>query len=355
MSYSAALTTETHETFTAHLARADGQEDLCFALYRLSAGASRTTALVHESVLPCPGEREVHGNAAFTGEYFLRAAATAADADAGLVLLHSHPRGRGWQDMSPDDIDAERGHAAQTLAMTEMPLIGMTLGTGEMSWSARSWPSTAPGKITRCNFESVRVVGDQLRYTFNPGLRPAPPANDRQLRTVSAWGAAVQADIARTRVAIVGAGSVGFIVAEALARTGVEHIVLIDFDSVKTHNLDRLLHANERDVRLARSKVETLRRALVRSATAENPRIDAYEHSIVEEAGLRAALDCDVIFSCVDRPWGRSALNFVAYAHLVPVIDGGIHVVTRDARLERADWKAHVAAPGRPCLECLRQ
>jgi molybdopterin-synthase adenylyltransferase len=257
--------------------------------------------------------------------------------------------------MSDDDIDAECGHAAQTLVITEMPLLGMTLGTGEMSWSARIWPTVARGPIERRDFESVRVVGDRLRITFNPAFQPPPVANARQLRTVSAWGEHVQADIARTCIGVVGAGNVGSIVAEALARTGVQHVVLIDIDSVKEHNLDRLLHADLRDVELARSKVETLRRALLRSATAENPRIDAHEVSIVEQAGLAAALDCDVIFSCVDRPWARSVLNFVAYAHLIPVVDGGIRVVTTGDRLERADWKAHVAAPGRRCLECARQ
>jgi molybdopterin-synthase adenylyltransferase len=355
MPRSVALTTETHEALVAHLDRADGQEDLTFALYRPSTGATRKTGLVDELLLPEDGERDVHGNVAFNGDYLLRALEAADDADAGVVLLHSHPGARGWQGMSRDDVVAEQERAAaQAQAMTGHPLLGMTLGTGEMSWSARFWE---PGNraFERRECESVRVTGHKLQLTFNDALRPPPALRPTQVRTVSAWGSRIQADLARLRIAVVGAGSVGSLVAEALARTGVEQIVLIDFDTVKLHNLDRLLHATPRDVQLARSKVECLRRGLLASATAAEPQIEALECSLVEAAGLAAALDCDVIFSCVDRPWGRSALNFVAFAHLIPVIDGGIRVIAEDERLVAADWKAHVAIPGRCCLECLRQ
>ena len=85
-------------------------------LWRPSTGTARTTAIVAEAIWPADDERLVHGNVAFTSEYFLRAAARAAEAGAGLGLVHSHPGGRGWQGLSRDDHAAEAGHAAQAVA-----------------------------------------------------------------------------------------------------------------------------------------------------------------------------------------------------------------------------------------------
>lgn len=354
--HSVALTTSTHRALVEHLNRRDGQEDVCFALWRPSTGATRQTALIAEPILPIGDERQVHGNASFSAGYFLRAADLASAADAGLALLHSHPRGRGWQAMSRDDRHAERSLTAQAKTLTGRDLVGMTLSGDDGSWSARRWTSNA-GDPFHVDCDPVRVAGDQLRVSHQAdGHRNTPAANPRQIRTISSWGPKAQDDLARLRVGVVGLGSVGALVAEALARTGVGHIDLIDFDTLREHNLDRVLHAGVADLDPPISKVQIARRALSQSATHPAARIDAHELSVTEPAGWQLALDCDVLFSCVDRPWARHQLNLAAYAHLIPVIDGGIRATT-DARgrLRSADWRAHTAGQGRKCLQCLGQ
>lgn len=161
----------------------------------------------------------------------------------------------------------------------------------------------------------------------------------------------------RLCVGVIGAGSVGSLVAEGLARTGIGRILLIDFDFVEEVNLDRLLHAAPQDVSLKELKVEVLARALRSgSATAEKFSAEPIEWGVTEPVGFRAALDCDVLFSCVDRPWPRSVLNFIAYAHLIPVIDGGIYAERgKHGGVLHADWRTSVIGPERSCLECLGQ
>jgi hypothetical protein len=351
---SIAIPEETERRLAHHLTRQDLQEDLCFALWRPSVGRDRLTALVYELVPPQPGERHVHGNASFEPAYFERALGRALATDAGLAFMHSHPGGRGWQGMSRDDVNAERGHAAQAFAATGLPLVGMTLANEDGRWSARTWEKTGPRAFERRDCISVRSVGSRLSLSFNSDLLPAPPPIEEQLRTRSAWGDALQDDIVRLRVGVVGLGSVGALVAETLARTGVQRLRLIDFDAVERHNLDRLVHATSRDI--GRAKVEVTAERLKLSATAREPEIESLDLSVVEPDGLLAALDCDVLFSCVDRPWPRHVLNFIAYAHLIPVVDGGILVeVTARSLMRASNWKAHIAAPGRRCLECLGQ
>lgn len=353
MRTSVAMTGDTDDGLAAHLLRLDGQEDVCLATYCISTGRRRRTALLRDVVLPGAGDRAVHGNASFTGDYVLRAATQAADAGEGVALLHSHPRGRGWQGMSSPDADAERSYAHLVEAITGLPLLGMTLAGGDRSWSARTWE--ADGRETWC--ESVRVNAEQLLVSWNDDQRPVPAAQPSQIRTASAWGERAQADIARLRVLVVGVGSVGLDVALRLAATGIQHVAVMDFDGVEIINLDRLVGATRLDVRLHRSKVEVAKRLMLQAATAGGPEMTEYETSICDPAGHSVALDYDIIFSCVDRPWPRAVLNALAYADLIPVIDGGIAIDAFDdgTGMRNATWRSHVLRPGRPCLGCNKQ
>jgi hypothetical protein len=350
---SAVLPAKVVATLNNHLDREDGQEDLSFVLWQPSLGRARASALVIDVVLPQDNERHVHGNASFESEYFARCAAIAREQRCGLGFIHSHPGARTWQGLSSDDFAAESGIAAQSEACTGLPLLGLTLATGNSTFSARFWKRVDRGRFEPQWCESVRVSGKRINVHFNPQLRPIPAPRASQVRTVSAWGERIQADLARLRIGVIGAGSVGAQVAESLVRTGVANITMYDFDLVEEKNLDRLLHATMEDV--AQPKVEVLRRGLLRSSTAANPEIRALQVSVVEPEGLADALDMDVLFCCVDRPWGRQVVNYLAYAHLIPAVDGGVNVELTSTRMRGAEWRAHVVTAGRCCLECLGQ
>jgi hypothetical protein len=350
---SVAMTADLDADLRAHFRHDGCQEDLTFAFWKPSEGATRLTAVLTELALPGGGERILHGNAAFTADYLSRVLAQ-VPTGCGIALLHSHT-GPGWQDMSRDDVTAERDRLASAVAgRTGLPLAGLTWGT-DGTWSARFWGRSAPFTYGRIDAATVRVAGAaQLAMSFSPALRPEPPQRPSQQATISVWGPRAQADLGRVRVGIVGLGSVGSIVAEALARLGVSDVVLIDHDRVEERNLDRTLHATGKDARTCVRKVTVAKRAMARSHTAARLTVRALPLSLLTPTGTAAALDCDVLISCVDRPWPRWLLNTIAYSHLIPVIDGGILArVTPDGRPLHIDWRIHTVGPGRACLLCL--
>jgi hypothetical protein len=130
----------------------------------------------------------------------------------------------------------------------------------------------------------------------------------------------------------------------------------MDFDSVEIINRDRMIGTVQLDFFLHRSKVSVAQRIMAEAATASDPHIAAYDQSICQPYGHAIALDYDVIFSCVDRPWPRAVLNQLAYADLIPVIDGGLAIDPfADGGMRNATWRSHVIRPGRPCLACNKQ
>ena len=332
MTYDVVLTAEAEAAARNHLLqhyeRGESQEDLCFAVWRPSTGRHRTTAVIDDIILPEREDRVLHRNASFRPLYLLRAIRQACDRSAGLAFMHSHPSS-GWQGMSNADVVAERDHLSYPAGATGLPFVGLTIGM-DGYWSARFWVR-GDTRMIRRSCVKVRVVGARrYKIFFNDHIARRPRRRRVLRRTIDTWGTAVQADIARLNVGIVGLGSVGAIVAEGIARVGVGHVTLIDPDRVESHNLDRLLSATSRDV--GKLKVRAASRMIRRHGTARRVQIRSLAVPVQDESGYRAALDCDVIFSCVDRPVPRDVLNYIAQAHLIPVVDGGVAVRATGSR-----------------------
>ena len=352
MNRHAVLTEGVHQKACEHLLRhvrsGSPQEELCFALWRPATGANRHSALIFELVLPEAGERHLHRNASFEPGYLARALRLACRQGVGLAFMHNH-LSDGWQDMSAPDIVAERDRIGFPSRATGLPLVGLTLGTDE-AWSARFWTWDGQ-KLNRSWCAKVKTVGARLRVTYNDRLYPPPKRRRALLRTTDTWGEARQNDLSRLKIGVVGAGSVGCMVAESLARMGVEDLVLIDPDRVERHNLDRLLYAGDADV--GEFKANLVAQHLRRNATAEAFSVETHLCPLQQRSAYQSALDCDLLFSAVDRPLPKDLVNRMAYAHCIPVISGGIHIETKlGGELANAFWSVTVAGPQRRCLRC---
>lgn len=357
MRYEVALTDVASAVAQQHLLRhydrGDLQEDVCFALWHPSTGRTRTTALISEILIPQDGETHLHGNASFESSYLGRAILNARKKCAGIALLHSHPDA-GWQGLSAIDQRTEQEVVAPPSRATGMPVVGLTSGS-DGTWSARFWlPNGQAHALKWCN--KVRTVNrSSYRIDFNDYAIPPAFRRPELRRTYDTWGTSIQDKLSRLNVGIVGVGSVGSIVAEAMARIGIEHLTLIDPDHIEIHNLDRLWFATRSDK--GRLKVDVAAKKLTLHSTAANPQTDVVALPIENERGYQQALDCDIIFSCVDDPIARNALNYIAISHLIPVIDIGVAVQRNEQidELEYAHWRSQLVTPNHICLRCSRQ
>lgn len=349
--FSVAFTETTDTELIKHLGRNPDEEDLIFALWIPSHGTNRFTAIIKKVVFPEKGDRNQHGNASFNTQYVRRILDLASD-KFGIAFMHSH-LGPGWQGMSNDDIIAERDVlSSPVLGRTNLPLLGMTSGT-DGSWSARFWLKKDVRSYERVWADSVRVVGRHLRITYHPNITSVSKTTESQVATESVWGKENQSLIASVHVGIIGLGSVGSIVTECLSRIGVSQFTLIDPENIEIRNLDRTLGAIMDDAKKKVPKVKVSERLIKTSHTSEQFHVNSLVKNLLSEEGIKMALDCDVLFSCVDRPWPRHTLNALSYSHLIPVIDGGIIAKTNNDFPVHVNWRIHTIGPERRCLVCL--
>lgn len=153
------------------------------------------------------------------------------------------------------------------------------------------------------------------------------------------------------RIAIIGVGGVGSWTAEALARSGVAQLTLIDLDNIAESNVNRQVHALE--TTLGQAKVLALKEriALIHA--------DCVVHAVeefVDEANvgqLLQAQDIDGVIDCCDQVRAKAALAAWAQAHGKPVVAvGAAGGKTRPQLVEVADLSE---VTHDPLLSSLRQ
>src|SRR5262249_61456301 len=102
----------------------------------------------------------------------------------------------------------------------------------------------------------------------NPGFMDQPTVDERFRGIDRLYGAGSAARLAGAHVCIVGIGGVGSWAVEALARSGVGRLTLLDADDICLSNTNRQLHAL--DGEYGRPKVEVM----AERARAINPALD---------------------------------------------------------------------------------
>lgn len=143
------------------------------------------------------------------------------------------------------------------------------------------------------------------------------------------------ASLSAAHVVVVGIGGVGSWAAEALVRSGIGRLTMIDLDQIAESNINRQLHALESTVGAA--KVEVMARRL--ADIAPRARIDAIEDFItVDNVAALVPADADAVIDAIDKVPSKAALVALCVARAQPLIVCGGAGGRRDPlRLRRTD------------------
>ncbi len=139
--------------------------------------------------------------------------------------------------------------------------------------------------------------------------------------------------IAQSRVAVVGIGGVGSWVAEALARSGVGALRLIDLDVIAESNINRQVHAIEPE--LGRAKVEAMAARI--GLIAPQCAVEAVDEFLSAENCARLVEGVDLVIDCIDEVKAKTALCAYCVAHGRALVVCGGAGGKRDATRLRHD------------------
>lgn len=134
------------------------------------------------------------------------------------------------------------------------------------------------------------------------------------------YGQTAMAAFGRAHVAVVGVGGVGSWAAEALARSGIGRITLIDLDNIAESNANRQIHAL--DDHFGKAKVT----AMAERIRAINPKCGITEvEDFVTPQNTPALLDrdFDVVIDAIDQVRAKVAMIAWCRNARVPVIVAG--------------------------------
>lgn len=149
------------------------------------------------------------------------------------------------------------------------------------------------------------------------------------------YGDEALARFSRAHVCVVGVGGVGSWAVEALARTGIGRLTLIDLDNVAESNVNRQLHALTDD--FGKAKVTALRERIAQI----NPQCEVEEiEDFVTEDNLETLFrrPFDFVIDAIDQVRVKAAMAAYFVKHKQPfILSGGAGGQKNPALIQTAD------------------
>jgi molybdopterin/thiamine biosynthesis adenylyltransferase len=337
----------------------------------IAAGVSRTTRGVRflareaffatEGIDYVPGQR---GYRMLTADFVRNKIRYCRDNKLAYLAVHNHG-GDDHVAFSPDDMAShERGYPALVDIARGQPVGALVFARNAIAGDI--WYPDGQ----RTQVDEARVLGRSVRRLHSaPKHAPAygGESYDRQARLFGVIG---QQFLAQAKVGVIGAGGVGSLLVEYLAKLGVGHLIVADPDRIAISNLSRVVGATRFDTRswlteanrpnwlrtigrqFAATKVDIARR--VAKAANRTITFDGLAGDFVDDALATRFRDCDFLFLAADSMQARLVFNALVHQYLIPGVQVGSKVPVDKVSGEIGDvfGVCRSVSPDLGCLWC---
>ena len=328
-----------HTNLKSHLFPGDNDEHGAAIL----AGVAETTSdirllarslhLAKDGLDYVPGKR---GYRALCTEFIQSNVLEARDEQLAYLAVHNH-FGTDQVSFSNTDMRSHKRGYPALLDITRGTPVG-ALVFAENAIAGDIWTT----KNSHQPISDAIIVGRKRKI-----LRPSPTEQTIHLdqtynRQTRLFGDIGQHILSQAKVAIIGLGGAGSIIAEFLGRLGVGHFILVDPDRVEVSNLPRLIAASGWDAMkaitdkncpkwihaivrsLAKHKVNIAKRNIRRG----NPKaiVSVFKTEMDNLDVIKSLKDCDFIFLAADTMRARLLFNAVVHQYLIPGCQVGAKV-----------------------------
>ncbi len=160
-------------------------------------------------------------------------------------------------------------------------------------------------------------------------------------------GSKSQAVFEQTTIGIVGLGGGGSHIAQQLAHLGFSNYVIVDPDTVESHNLNRLVGGAAANI--GERKIETAARLI----TGVRPRATVRALPCHWQDGAEALRRCSVICGALDGFRQRRDLESFTRRYMIPLIDIGMDVAVVEPEPPQMNGQVILSMPGCACMTCM--
>lgn len=280
-----------------------------------------------------------------------------------IIDVHTHPFNKEGTFFSLVD-DRDEYDFARYIAQFFPSIRYASIVLSQTQYLARFWDAN-PIKPTCINARIVTANARELIPSSQPMFQGDTIIEsslfcdeDAQFnRSTLALGLdAMRRIVNNQRLAIIGAGGLGSIIAENLIHSGFREIHLIDNDKLSISNLNRIVGATHDDAVRQRLKVDCLAEHL----NAINPDAKITAHTTDITCGdmhiVETMAQCDWVILATDNHSSRFAVQNICTQFFTPLISAGVNITvnTQSNLIEDMSGEVITVRPGdNVCLHCL--